>query len=120
MKLTELFALAEGWGHLDIPIYVVDDDGKDIELTYLYCTMDGVRLGMVPPMTFDGYMERVYLTHRQHVTDPDPWRFGQTCFNVLHDVRPDLSPKVRGNHDLDPFYVDHKLPAFFEFLKENW
>ena len=44
------------------------------------------------------------------------WRLGQTAFNVLCDIHPLLAEKVRGNGDIDPFYVDKHIPKFFEFI----
>lgn len=31
------------------------------------------------------------------------WRYGQTLFNVLHSLYPELSEQIRGA-DIDPFY----------------
>lgn len=47
------------------------------------------------------------------------WRKGQTLFNALENVRPDLSVKVRTT-DLDPFYRDDRIPAFTDWLYANW
>lgn len=47
------------------------------------------------------------------------WRKGQTYFNVLWQERPDLSKKIRGT-DLDCFYMDERIPAFLEWVRNNW
>lgn len=41
---------------------------------------------------------------------PD-WRHGQTLFNALHSVDPDLANAIRGT-DADPFYRDERIAAF--------
>jgi hypothetical protein len=46
-------------------------------------------------------------------------RFGQTCFNVLYELDPDLADSIRAT-DLDPFYDDNKVPAFLERLSNEW
>lgn len=49
---------------------------------------------------------------------PD-WRMGQTYFNVLSQVRPDLAELVRGT-ELDPFYQDDRVVGFLEFVASRW
>lgn len=46
-------------------------------------------------------------------------RAGQAAFNALYECRPDLSEKIRGR-DLDPFHLDARLPAFWEWVEANW
>jgi hypothetical protein len=48
------------------------------------------------------------------------WREGQTAFNLLYILRPDLSEQIRGDVQLDPFYVDGKLPAFWAWVEQEW
>lgn len=48
------------------------------------------------------------------------WRMGQTAYNLLRALRPDLSDQVLGDPDLDPFYVNQKLPAFWSFVEGQW
>lgn len=50
---------------------------------------------------------------------PDTWRAGQSAFNLLVRVRPDLAELVRGS-DFDPFHSDNNLPEFYGFLCRNW
>ena len=47
------------------------------------------------------------------------WRKGQTYYNVLSQVRPDLCERIRTSK-LDPFYMDERIPAFLEWVKANW
>lgn len=71
-------------------------------------------------LTYTEYCEIVKQTMNSH---PE-WRFGQTYFNVLAGVRPDLSEQIRGSK-LDPFYrgeheSDEAMTAFHQFLANNW
>jgi hypothetical protein len=61
----------------------------------------------------------VQLVNRTNVDEIDQRR-GQFAFNALYEVRPDLSEQIRSNFNLDPFYDDDVLPAFFGWLQENW
>lgn len=48
-------------------------------------------------------------------------RRGQFACNLLYKKRPDLAGRLFDNHpDLDPFYVDEKIPAFLTWVGENW
>lgn len=51
---------------------------------------------------------------------PRTQRPGQYAFNLLCQVRPDLSEQVRGVYRLDPFYNDRFLPYFIQFVSDNW
>lgn len=50
------------------------------------------------------------------------WRYGQTCFNVLHMMEPALADSIRGGA-LDPYHfpdTDFRRPhwvAFQEFIR---
>lgn len=69
-------------------------------------------------LTFEGYLSACQANYFAH---PE-WRWGQTLFNVLHTVRPDLSERVRGTL-FDPFYSmgnGPKVGKFFTFVAENW
>lgn len=49
---------------------------------------------------------------------PEDWRAGQAAFNTLYTLRPDLADQIRGDHvELDPFYRDENLPAFYTWLE---
>ena len=46
------------------------------------------------------------------------WRKGQTVFNVLLDLRPDMAERIRGT-ELDPFHRDEVVPKLLDWLKEQ-
>jgi len=46
-------------------------------------------------------------------------RWGQTYFNVLYSKKRRLADELRGT-DLDPFYADHKIPAFLDYVATHW
>jgi hypothetical protein len=46
-------------------------------------------------------------------------RTGQSAFNALHSVRPDLADRVRGTI-IDPFYDDEKFMDFLSFVEDQW
>lgn len=50
-----------------------------------------------------------------HNAHPE-WRYGQLLFNVVHELRPDISERLRST-SVDPFY-DSKLSE--SFLNEVW
>lgn len=65
--------------------------------------------------------EYITLCINRQKAEPS-WRWGQVLFNVLYEVRPDLSERVRGTH-FDPFYFDEhsdRVAIFDNFIKENW
>jgi hypothetical protein len=64
-------------------------------------------------MTFDEFVTLVASAKR-----PD-WRKGQTYFNYLTVFDPSLSKKVSMTEN-DPFYDDSRLPAFLQWVGENW
>lgn len=49
---------------------------------------------------------------------PSYIRKGQSYFNEAYNMNPKLVDQIRGT-DIDPFYVDKRVPKFIEFLKEN-
>ena len=66
--------------------------------------------------SFEDYWDA--LTERWQA--PQPFRLGQDAFNLLHRFRPDLCEKIMGNLEIDPFYVDDRLPEFLAFVKAQW
>lgn len=56
---------------------------------------------------------------KQLLPELERWRWGQTAFNVLSELRPDLAEEVRGT-DMDPFHDDRKYILLFEFLLKRW
>jgi hypothetical protein len=49
----------------------------------------------------------------------DDWRNGQGAYNVLDNMRPDLSRQILGG-SIDPFYDDSRLDGFSEWVSEHW
>jgi hypothetical protein len=47
------------------------------------------------------------------------WRYGQTVFNVMHSMHPELADKFRGT-SVDPFYKDEMAEAFVSACLEEW
>lgn len=66
-------------------------------------------------LTFDTYWDGVTAAKFNYPS----WRAGQAAFNVLYEMRPDLSGQIRAAA-LDPFHDDSKLPAFYAWVKEHW
>lgn len=71
------------------------------------------------------YEEYLAAIGDYRVTHPEQ-RAGQASFNVLVQLRPDLSEDIRGTV-LDPFYLLSSsardrvlLKEFFLYLKDNW
>jgi hypothetical protein len=44
-------------------------------------------------------------------------RFGQTLYNVLHDIRPELAESIIGTEN-DPFYTDSQISGFISVVLE--
>ena len=66
--------------------------------------------------TFESFVREA----SDYVSDkPKDWRVGQTVFNLLSVVRPDIAEMVRGS-DYDPFYNDAKLALFYDFVMRHW
>jgi hypothetical protein len=61
------------------------------------------------------YAEFVTKVSTTFVAEP-LWRLGQTAFNVLYEVAPDLADEIRAT-ELDPFYLDDRLPAFYQWVR---
>lgn len=48
------------------------------------------------------------------------WRIGQTYFNVLYQLYPDLADEIRGS-SIDPFHTNNeeKLYDFFKYITKS-
>ena len=66
-------------------------------------------------ITFAEYQSAVVRMQRRH---PE-WRRGQTAYNVLRKLRPDLVDEVLFT-PLDPFSQDERLEAFLSYIEEHW
>jgi hypothetical protein len=75
----------------------------------------------VSTVAYDDYLEAVIINQVKYMN----WRLGQTAFNTLADMRPDLAEHIRGS-DSDPFYADHlpagylKVANFLAHVREEW
>jgi hypothetical protein len=75
----------------------------------------------VANVSYDDYLEAVVIGSVQYKN----WRVGQTAFNVLAGMRPDIAEPVRGS-TVDPFYADHlmhghdKVAVFLAHVRDNW
>lgn len=65
-------------------------------------------------MTFDEYAHAI---DRVRAENPR-WRAGQTAFNVLLDIRPDLAEEIRAT-ELDPFHNDNVLTQFYHWVRRQ-
>jgi hypothetical protein len=48
------------------------------------------------------------------------WEFLNQMKRVPRDQRPGQYAAVRGSLNNDPFYSDHKLQNFIQFVSDNW
>ena len=48
-------------------------------------------------------------------TYPSEWRKGQSFFNALYELHPEVADKIRGT-DLDPFHHDDRIPLLINYL----
>jgi len=64
------------------------------------------------------YTTFLHLVIEARAEHPE-WRVGQTLFNILHQLAPDLAEEIRGAA-IDPFYQDSRIPKFLEYIKKNW
>lgn len=59
-------------------------------------------------------------THVQAATPS--WRWGQTAFNTLWELRPEMAEFIRGS-SIDPFYASSQsleMGKFWAWLDNNW
>lgn len=65
---------------------------------------------------FADYLDAVNRARAEH---PE-WRYGQTAFNVLYQINPELADSVRGTH-CDPFHRAESdiCPAFWGRVSEG-
>jgi hypothetical protein len=62
----------------------------------------------------------------QMMVDEPTWRYGQSLFNALYEINPEIANKIRGGR-FDPFYSDELVQPFFSSIKmviseqnDNW
>lgn len=68
---------------------------------------------------FTGYVAKKWL---QNARSSESLSKGRVAWNALYELRPDLCRKIMDswNKDIDPFNDDSRIPAFMEFVEENW
>jgi hypothetical protein len=66
-------------------------------------------------VTFQQYLTEVSVMLARH---PE-YRYGQACFNTLHNVRPDISERLRST-SVDPFYDDQIAGEFLLAVYDLW
>lgn len=72
-------------------------------------------------VAYDDYLEAVVIASSQYSN----WRVGQTAYNVLCTMRPELAEQIRGT-GIDPFYADRlphahdKIATFLAHVREQW
>lgn len=67
-------------------------------------------------MTIEEFEQEVVRWMGEH----QDWRYGQTYFNVLYELRPHLSEQIRGVYGLDPFNDDRIVDKTREWLTVHW
>ena len=66
-------------------------------------------------MNFPEYVTKALKVHH---ANPE-LRVGQSYFNTLYDIKPNMANTIRGTN-LDPFYQNRIIPAFLDWVEENW
>lgn len=63
-------------------------------------------------MNFSQYLLEVTYTHYNN----QELRYGQTCYNVLHEINPEAAEEITGTF-LDPFHDDAGVPEFLRYVR---
>jgi hypothetical protein len=66
-------------------------------------------------MTKNDFVHTVVTTLKQERS----LRAGQTMFNVLCQMKPEIANKIRATEN-DPFYENNRIPAFLAVVDELW
>lgn len=57
----------------------------------------------------------------ESMNTPTPLRRGQFAYTLLYEKRTDLAARmVEEQPDVDPFYLDTKIPEFLVWVAKNW
>lgn len=72
-----------------------------------------------PDLTFDKFVSEVKAYHSKLKAEDWTIRYGQTLFQCVWDVRPDIADELRG-HRLDPFHKEQVSVETYEFIKDRW
>lgn len=57
-----------------------------------------------------------YIANKVTKENPEI-RYGQALYNALFDINKELARKIVGT-DCDPFYLNNKIPKFFQRILE--
>ena len=60
-------------------------------------------------------LKKVIKLQREYLKEYPNWREGQTFFNALYDLYPEVANKIRGT-ELDPFHNNHAIPRLLNHL----
>lgn len=65
-------------------------------------------------ISYEEFIKMVNLSH-----DGSTYRYGQTYFNVLYEIRPALADRLRGG-PRDPFHKNLVPEETHDFVKSIW
>lgn len=69
-------------------------------------------------MTYDEFHTQVVTAHTTQPVKGD-LRLGQVYFNMLCELRPDISEVLRGSM-IDPFFKERITQVVHDFVRERW
>ncbi len=50
----------------------------------------------------------------QKCGESSSWRKGQSLYNTLYKINPELAKSICGNKSCDPYYLDERIEAFYK------
>lgn len=62
-------------------------------------------------------LELMKLIEEVQLEYPD-WRKGQTFFNVLYNLYPEMADEIRGS-EIDPFYIDDNINKCLSYISKK-
>ena len=69
-------------------------------------------------MTYDQFFDEVHKTYMAQEPSMD-FRLGQIYFNMLCELRPDISEVLRGSM-IDPFFKQRITQVVHDFVSARW
>lgn len=63
-------------------------------------------------------VEEVFRKSRENIERFPQWRIGQSFFNTLWDMHPDIANEINGT-EYDPFYDTGRMTSCIEFITEE-
>lgn len=70
------------------------------------------------PITYDEFHHKVVMVYASQPVKGD-LRLGQVYFNMLCELRPDISEVLRGSM-IDPFFKERITQVVHNFVSERW